>query len=149
MSEIDETGAIDWLLIEAPGTQLDGSLVPPLLDLVDRRLIRVLDALVLIKRTDDDFDALTTEQLDATQIGEIGELAGASSGLLDDEDAATAAAALSPDSVGLLIVYENLWSLPFAIAAAAGRRAARGARARGRAGSRRRARPAGSMTVEA
>ena len=123
MSEIDETGAIDWLLIEAPGTQLDGSLVPPLLDLVDRRLIRVLDALVLIKRTDDDFDALTTEQLDATQIGEIGELAGASSGLLDDEDAATAAAA--------------------------GRRAACGARARGRAGSRRRARPAGSMTVEA
>lgn len=128
MSEIDETGAIDWLLIEAPGIQLDGSLVPPLLDLVDRRLIRVLDALVLIKRTDDDFDALTTEQLDATQIGEIGELAGASSGLLDDEDAATAAAALSPDSVGLLIVYENLWSLPFAIAArqAGGQLVARG-----------------------
>lgn len=128
MSEIDETGAIDWLLIEAPGIQLDGSLVPPLLDLVDRRLIRVLDALVLIKRTDDDFDALTTDQLDATQIGEIGELAGASSGLLDDEDAATAAAALSPDSVGLLIVYENLWSLPFAIAArqAGGQLVARG-----------------------
>ncbi len=128
MSEIDETGAIDWLLIEAPGTQLDASLVPPLLDLVDRRLIRVLDALVLIKRTDDDFDALTTDQLDATQIGEIGELAGASSGLLDDEDAATAAAALSPDSVGLLIVYENLWSLPFAIAArqAGGQLVARG-----------------------
>ena len=34
-----------------------------------------------------------------------------------DEDAATAAATLTPDSVGLLIVYENLWSLPFAMAA--------------------------------
>jgi len=128
MSETDETGAIDWLLIEAPGTELDGGLVPPLLDLVDRRLIRVLDALVLIKRTDDDFDALTTEQLDATQIGEIGELAGASSGLLSAEDAATAAATLAPDSVGLLIVYENLWSLPFAQAArdAGGQLVARG-----------------------
>src|SRR6188474_3519855 len=113
MSEIDETGAIDWLLIEAPGTQLSGALVPPLLDLVDRRLIRVLDALVLIKRTDDDFDALTTDQLDSTQVGEVGELGGASSGLLSDEDAATAAAALAPESVGLLIVYENLWSIPF------------------------------------
>ena len=40
-----------------------------------------------------------------------------SSGLLSDEDAAAAAAALEPDSLGLLIVYENLWSLPFAIAA--------------------------------
>ncbi len=128
MSEIEETGAIDWLLIEAPGTQLDGALVPPLLDLVDRRLIRVLDALVLIKRTDDDFDALTTDQLDATQIGEIGELAGASSGLLSADDAATAAATLAPDSVGLLIVYENLWSLPFAMAArqAGGQLVARG-----------------------
>ena len=149
MSEIDETGAIDWLLIEAPGTQLDGSLVPPLLDLVDRRLIRVLDALVLIKRTDDDFDALTTEQLDATQIGEIGELAGASSGLLDDEDAATAAAALSPDSVGSADRLREPVVAAVRDRRAAGRRAARGARARGRAGSRRRARPAGSMTVEA
>ena len=128
MSEIEETGAIDWLLIEAPGTQLSGALVPPLLDLVDRRLIRVLDALVLIKRTDDDFDALTTDQLDSTQVGEVGELAGASSGLLSDEDAATAAAALAPDSVGLLIVYENLWSIPFAMAArqAGGQLVARG-----------------------
>ena len=89
MSEMDETGAIDWLLIEAPGHEFNGQLVPPLLDLVDQRLIRVLDALVLIKRAEGDFDALTTDELGATDIGEIGELAGASSGLLDDEDAAT------------------------------------------------------------
>lgn len=117
MSDIDETGAIDWLLIEAPGKEINGQLVPPLLDLVDRRLIRVLDALILIKRGDGDFDALTTSELDTEQVGDIGALAGASSGLLSYDDAATAAAALEPDSVGLLIVYENLWSLPFAAAA--------------------------------
>ena len=38
-------------------------------------------------------------------------------GLLSDDDAAAAAALLPPDSIGLLVVYENLWSLPFAIAA--------------------------------
>ena len=117
MIDIDETGAIDWLLIEAPGNQLNGALVPPLLDLVDRRLIRVLDALVLIKRGEGDFDALTTGELTSTAVGDIGELAGASSGLLGDDDAAEAAQAMTPDSVGLLIVYENLWSLPFARAA--------------------------------
>jgi hypothetical protein len=36
---------------------------------------------------------------------------------LTDEDAADAAAALEPDSAGLLLVYENLWSVPFAVAA--------------------------------
>jgi hypothetical protein len=117
MSEADETGAIDWMLIEAPGHQINGELVPPLLDLVDRRLIRVLDALVLINRGGGDFDAMTTNDLASTDVGEIGALAGASSGLLSDDDAATAAAAMTPNSVGLLIVYENLWSLPFAMAA--------------------------------
>jgi hypothetical protein len=117
MSDLEETGAIDWMLIEAPGKEINGELVPPLLDLVDRRLIRILDVLVIVKRSDDDFDALTTSDLDPAKVGDLGALAGASSGLLSDEDAAAAAAMLTPGSLGLMVVYENLWSLPFAIAA--------------------------------
>ena len=116
MSDIEETGAIDWLLIEGR-KEIDGELIPPLLDLVDRRLIRILDVLILVKHGDGGFDALTTSELDPEQVGEIGALAGASSGLLSDDDAAAAAAVLEPGNIGLLIVYENLWSLPFAIAA--------------------------------
>ncbi len=116
MSDLEETGAIDWLLIEARDKEINGELAPPLLDLVDRRLIRILDALILVKRGDDDFDALTTSDLDPEQVGDLGGLAGASSGLLSDDDAAAAAAVLEPGSLGLLIVYENLWSLPFAMA---------------------------------
>ena len=127
MSDIEETGAIDWLLIEGR-KEIDGELIPPLLDLVDRRLIRILDALILVKHGDGGFDALTTSELDPTQVGEIGALAGASSGLLSDDDAAAAAAVLQPGNIGLLIVYENLWSLPFSIAArkAGGQLVARG-----------------------
>jgi hypothetical protein len=127
VSDIEETGAIDWLLIEGR-KEIDGELVPPLLDLVDRRLIRILDALILVKRGDGDFDMLTTSELDPDRVGEIGALAGASSGLLSDDDAAKAAAVLQPGNIGLLIVYENLWSLPFAIAArkAGGQLVARG-----------------------
>jgi hypothetical protein len=117
MSDIEQTGAIDWLLLEAHDKAINGELVPPLLDLVDRRLIRILDVLILIKRGEGDFDTLTTFDLDTEQVGDLGALAGASSGLLSDEDASAAAAALDPDTIGLLIVYENLWSLPFAIAA--------------------------------
>ena len=115
MTDPEETGAIDWLLIEAPNKEINGELVPPLLDLVDRRLIRILDALILIKRAGD-VTVLTTDELDPAQIGDLGALAGASSGLLADEDAAAAAEVLQPDSIGLLVVYENLWSLPFAVA---------------------------------
>ena len=117
MSDIQETGAIDYLLLEAPDRQINGALVPPLLDLVDSGLIRILDVMVLVKRSDDDFEALTTSELDPEKVGDLGALEGASSGLLSEDDAAAAAAALVPGSLGLLIVYENLWSLPFAVAA--------------------------------
>jgi hypothetical protein len=112
-----ETGAIDYLLIEAPGKKIDGALVPPLLDLVDRHLIRILDALVIVKRGEGDFDVLTTADLDPAQVGDLGALAGASSGMLDADDAAAAAGVLQSGSLGLLLVYENLWSLEFGIAA--------------------------------
>ena len=113
MSDFEETGTIDWFLIEFHGKQINGELVPPLLDLVDRRLIRILDALILIKRADGSFDALTTQDLDPSEVGELGVLKGASSDLLTDDDAEAAASVLEPDTAGLLLVYENLWSVPF------------------------------------
>ena len=116
MSDLEETGAIDWLLIEAPDRKINGELVPPILDLVNRRLIRILDVVILVKRGEGDFDVLTTNDLDPHQVGDLGELAGASSGILSADDATTAAAAMQTNSLGMLIVYENLWSLPFAIA---------------------------------
>jgi hypothetical protein len=68
---------------------------------------------IIVKRSDDDFDVLTSAELDPEQVGDLCALEGVSSGLLSDEDAATAAMALQPNSLRLLVVYENLWSLPF------------------------------------
>ena len=117
MNSLEETGPIDYLLIEFPGKEINGELVPPLIDLVDRKLIRILDALILVKRADGSFESLTTEDLDKAQVGDLGPLAGASSGLLSEEDSDAAASVLEPDSAGLLIIFENLWAAPFAVAA--------------------------------
>jgi hypothetical protein len=113
MTDIDEMGGIDWFLIEAHDKEITGELVGPLLDLVDRRLIRILDVLVLVKRGEGDFDALTSADLDTDVVGDLGVLAGA----LSADDAAAAAAVMTPNSLGLCIVYENLWSIPVAAAA--------------------------------
>jgi len=117
MADLEELGSIDYVLIEAPGKEINGELVPPILDLVDRRLIRILDVLIIVKRGDGDFDALTTSDLESGRVGDIGALSGASSGLLDADDAAKAAGAMQEHSLGLLVVYENLWSRDFGIAA--------------------------------
>ena len=67
MTDEQVTGAIDWFLIEAPSKEMNGELVPPLLDLVDRRLIRILDVLILVKRGEGDFDVKTTSDLDPSR----------------------------------------------------------------------------------
>src|SRR3954469_3511742 len=108
VNDLRDTGAIDLFLIEAKGREINGALVPPLLDLVDRRLIRIIDVLVIVKREEGDFDALTTSDFGVLDVVDLGALAGASSGVLSADDAADAAAVLTPNSTGLLIIYENL-----------------------------------------
>src|SRR5947209_4762294 len=44
-------------------------------------------------------------------------LAGARSGLLGDDDLDDAAGVLEPGTVGVVLVYENTWAIPFATAA--------------------------------
>jgi Family of unknown function (DUF6325) len=117
LSDLDETGTIDWFLIEFHGKEINGELVPPLLDLVDRRLIRILDAPILIKRADGSFDALTTEELDPSQVGELGALRGHRPVSSVTTTLRNAASVLDPDTAALLRVYENLWSVPFTVKA--------------------------------
>ena len=87
-----------------------------LLDLVDRGVIRVLDAMFVKKELDGSFAGFAAKDLDAQDVGDFTFFEGASSGLLGEEDAATAAEAIEPGSAAAMIVYENRWAAPFAAA---------------------------------
>ena len=49
---LEEMGPIDYVVLEWPGRQPDGSVVPLILDAVDRGLIRLLDVAVMAKGED-------------------------------------------------------------------------------------------------
>lgn len=51
-SETDETGPIDYLVVEFPGNRMTGEGLPLLVDLVDRGIIRILD-LVFVRKDQD------------------------------------------------------------------------------------------------
>ena len=111
---LEDTGAIDYVVIELPGQAVTGEVIPSLLDLVDRGLIRVADVLLVVTAADGSHTTLTPDDLDPAEVGDLGALAGASSGLLDEDDATAVAGIMRPDARALVLVYENLWSLPFA-----------------------------------
>jgi hypothetical protein len=109
-----EMGPIDYIVLEWPGRQPDGSVAPLILDLVDRGLIRILDVAFLGK--DENGDAYAVDIADIDAADAFGVFDGASSGLLREEDLAEAASVLEPGTTAAVLVWENRWAAPVAIA---------------------------------
>ena len=109
-----ELGPIDIVVIAYPaGSPMTGEAAPLLVDLVERGIIRVLDAMFVMKNEDGTFSGFDARDLDEKGVGDFTVFEGASSGLLGEEDAATAADTLEPGSAAVMIVYENRWAGPF------------------------------------
>lgn len=110
-------GPIDVVVIGFPaGAPMTGDAIPLLIELVDRGVIRVLDALFVRKDQDGTFSGFDLADVDQKTAGDLTVFAGASTGLLNDDDAALAAAEIEPGSAAAMIVYENRWAAPFVAA---------------------------------
>jgi hypothetical protein len=110
----DEFGPIDIVVIGyPPGAPMTGDAIPKFLDLVDRGIIRVLDARFVRKDTDGTFSGFDLADLDQDTAGDLTVFAGATTGLLDDDDVALTAAEIEAGTAALMIVYENRWAAPF------------------------------------
>jgi uncharacterized membrane protein len=110
----EELGPIDMVVIGyPPGTPQTGEGVSIVLDLVDRGIIRVFDALVVRKDEDGTFSGFDVADLDADSAGDLAVFTGASSGLIGDDDIAAVAEQIEPGTAAVLIVYENRWAAHF------------------------------------
>jgi hypothetical protein len=111
-ARLDEMGPIDYVVLEWPGEQPSGQAAPLILDLVDRGIIRVLDIAFMAKDDNGVAYALDLADLDR----EFAAFAGASSGLLDSDDLQDAADALEPGTSAAVLIWENRWAAPVAVA---------------------------------
>jgi hypothetical protein len=111
---LEEMGPIDYVVLEWPGRQPRGEVAPMIIDLVDRGLIRLLDFAMLAKGDDGSVVAIDIAELGGG--GEFGVFEGASSGLLGQEDLEEAATALEPGTSAAVLVWENRWVAPIAVA---------------------------------
>lgn len=111
-----ELGPIDYLVVEYPNGQPTGEALPHLLDLVDRRIVTILDFAFVVKSADGVASAATMADLQTTGVHAFDAFDGASSDLLTDDDVAAVGDALTPGAVGAVLVFENTWAAPFATA---------------------------------
>ena len=113
--ELEELGPIDYVVLEWPGRQPTGEAAPLIIDLVDRGIIRIIDIAFMRKLEDGSIDTLDLGALDGDSAG-FDAFEGASSGLLTQEDLEEAATALEPGTTAAILVWENRWAAPVAVA---------------------------------
>jgi hypothetical protein len=114
--QFDELGPIDYMVLEWDGEQpVTGEVMPLLLGLVDRGIIRILDLAFMLKDADGSVSALDLTEIASEGTG-LEAFEGVSSGLLGQDDLEEAATALEPGTVAAVLVWENLWAAPIAVA---------------------------------
>lgn len=115
-----ETGPIDYLVVRFPGSKMTGEGLPLLVDLADRGIIRILDLRVVSRDQDGAAVLLDVSDFDGDGALDLAVFKGASSGLLDSEDAETVKSLVEPGDTAAVLVYENAWAAPFVTAVRAG-----------------------------
>jgi hypothetical protein len=109
-----EMGPIDYIVLEWPGRQPKGDAVPLIIDLVERGIIRLLDIALMVKGDDGSVAAVDLGDLD--EDSGFSAFDGATTGLISQEDLEEAATALNPGTSAAVLVWENVWAAPVAVA---------------------------------
>ncbi|HEU5000741.1 MAG TPA: DUF6325 family protein [Lapillicoccus sp.] len=108
-----DVGPIDYLTLEFPQAKLTGEGLAALVDLVDRKVIRILDLRFVKREEDGTFTAIAISDFDHDGTLDLAVFEGVESGLVDDDDLSQAASVIAPGSAAGLLVYENTWAGPF------------------------------------
>ena len=113
---IEALGPVDYLVVEFPldKANFSGEAMQELKSLVDKGLIRILDLIFIHKLTDGSIEAFEAHEYD--QAGVLAELDMLALELLAEEDVDALAAAVEPDTVAAILVWENTWAAPFGAA---------------------------------
>jgi hypothetical protein len=106
-------GPIDFVALGFESDRLTGEILPELLDLVEKQIIRVVDLVVVQKHEDGTHEALELQELDPDTIRLFDPLEVEISGLVQVEDIDAIAEAMEAGTTAAILLFENLWSIKF------------------------------------
>jgi hypothetical protein len=117
-NNLDVLGPVDYLVVEFPADKANfsGEMAAELTALVDRKLVRVLDLVIMSKDLDGAVTVDELHEVDESNLGQLRALEADLALLLAEEDLEAIGKVLEPGNIAAVLVYENSWAGPFASA---------------------------------
>jgi uncharacterized membrane protein len=107
-------GPVELVVLGFPGSRFTGEIRPRIQDLVDRNIVNIVDALLVMKDDQGDVTLFELEELEDADadLRALHESVSQELDLISDEDAEVFAAELAPGSSALAIAFEHTWMRP-------------------------------------
>lgn len=106
-------GPIDFVALQFESDQLEGEILPVLLELAEKEIVRVVDLVVIQKYEDGSHEAVELQELDPKTIKVLDPLKVEVSGIVQVEDIDAMAEAMEADTTAAILLFENLWPIRF------------------------------------
>jgi len=100
---------LEYALIAFEGNKFTGEIVPELLDLAERGIVRFVDLVFIQKDEDGSLRTLELNDLDEASYKMFVPLGGHATSLFSEEDLELAASRLPNNCSAALFLWENLW----------------------------------------
>jgi hypothetical protein len=104
-------GPVEYLVVEFPGNQFNGDVVPALKELTRNGTIHIIDLIFVKKDGDGNVKSFELSNLSAAEAAAFNDLDGEIDDLLNEEDILLAAEKLQPNSAGAILVFEHTWAI--------------------------------------
>ena len=115
MSDADELGPVDYLVVAFPAGQerFSGEMASELKALMDSNTVRVLDLVLVTKDVDGSIEASELRDADDSEVGQLRTAEADLAVLLAESDVEEIGEVLEPGSTAAVLVWENTWAAPF------------------------------------
>ena len=104
-------GPVEYVILGFPENQFTGEIVPELAKLIENGTVRILDLVFVTKDAEGDVAVIEFDEHEG--LVAFAELEGEVGGLIGQEDIDHATADLPPNSSIALLVWEDVWAMPF------------------------------------
>jgi hypothetical protein len=118
MSDADELGPVDYVVVAFPAGQADfsGEMASELRALMDSDTVRVLDLVLVTKDVDGSVEGTELRDADDSEVGQLHAAEADLAVLLAQSDIDEIGQVLEPGSSAAVLVWENTWAAPFGTA---------------------------------